>query len=86
MQHDIHKPLQSTATNLRHTGNGVRIQHTIAENAQPSRSFRDQHRTVRQKSDRPGLLQVARKNHNPQLSMCFNCGLNQKRTFAELRR
>jgi hypothetical protein len=60
MQREIHQSAEALSPNGRYAGDRRRIQHTIAGDAQPPGTFRDQNASIRKKRHTPRLNESLR--------------------------
>ena len=57
MQHDVHQPGSALWPNRRSAGNGLRVEHPIADDSEPPLPFRHQEAAVRKERQAPGVHQ-----------------------------
>ena len=58
MERDIHETAVAVGSHARHAGDGRRIEHSVADDAQPARPFGDQHATVREERETPRVREA----------------------------
>ena len=80
MQNDVEQPAQAHGVNRRQPGDRLRIEHAVADDAQPSGSLRDQDVAVRQEREAPRILEAFRYDRDFDL---VALGVERPRAVAE---
>jgi hypothetical protein len=69
VQRDIHEALKSCRADLRHSGDRLEIEDSIADDSELAASLGYEHRAVGKECDRPRLLQAAGHNYHAQVAV-----------------
>src|SRR4029450_1503980 len=64
---DLEQSALTGRPDLRNAADRLRIEHALANDPQPSRSLSDEHVSVWQEREAPGILEPAHDRHDPEL-------------------
>ena len=81
MQGDVHQAAQALRLHCRNARNGRRVQHAIADHAQPTGTLGDQHRAVGQERQAPRVDQAL--GHHRHADPVLFGGVERPRTVAD---